>query len=176
VGEPAEGATGFSGNDGRTTIFDYAAMPELRKWFNNGRCDGGMLSAEQKKLRESYSRILRIAAGLPHFSSGSFYDLMWVNEDNPYRNRLFAFLRYGGTENEEAILVAAAMDKGINEISIRIPDHALNDAGFGTRQRFTLKGIIPVKDSETTLLTSQLTSTGIHIRLCEDGYAVLLIH
>jgi hypothetical protein len=68
------------------------------------------------------------------------------------------------------------MDKGINEISIRIPDHALNDAGFGTRQRFTLKGIIPVKDSETTLLTSQLTSTGIHIRLCEDGYAVLLIH
>ena len=50
VGEPAEGSEGFSGNDGRTSIFDYWGVPEHQKWLNDGKMDGGKLSDSQKKL------------------------------------------------------------------------------------------------------------------------------
>ena len=60
VGEPARGAEGFGGDDARTTIFDYWAMPELAKWVNGHRYDGGRLAPEQKKLREFYARLLEI--------------------------------------------------------------------------------------------------------------------
>ena len=36
VGEPGHGTEGFSGDDGRTTIFDYWGVPEHQKWLNNG--------------------------------------------------------------------------------------------------------------------------------------------
>ena len=59
VGEPAQGAEGFGGDDARTTIFDYWSMPELVKWVNGHRYDGGRLSAEQTRP----ARLLRPAAG-----------------------------------------------------------------------------------------------------------------
>jgi glycosidase len=40
VGEPAAGLSGFSGDDGRTTIFDYWGVPEHQKWMNDGKFDG----------------------------------------------------------------------------------------------------------------------------------------
>ena len=48
VGEPAAGEQGFSGDDGRTTIFDYWGVPEHQKWLNNGKFDGGQLSDIKK--------------------------------------------------------------------------------------------------------------------------------
>ncbi len=60
VGEPAIGASGFSGDDGRTTIFDYWSMPELQKWVNNHRYDGEALSDEQRELRAYYARLLAL--------------------------------------------------------------------------------------------------------------------
>jgi hypothetical protein len=66
VGEPADGAEGFGGDDARTTIFDYWSMPELVKWVNNHRYDGGRLSAEQRELRAFYGRLLRLV-GEPLF-------------------------------------------------------------------------------------------------------------
>ena len=44
LGEPADGATGFSGDDGRTTIFDYYNVPQFQKWFNNGNADCSQLA------------------------------------------------------------------------------------------------------------------------------------
>src|SRR5690606_18414563 len=40
VGEPGQGESGFSGADGRTTIFDYWGVQEHVKWVNNGKYDG----------------------------------------------------------------------------------------------------------------------------------------
>ena len=52
VGEPAAGVEGFGGDDARTSIFDYWSMPELVKWANGGKFDGGKLSAEQKETAQ----------------------------------------------------------------------------------------------------------------------------
>ena len=54
VGEPGAGVSGFSGEDGRTTIFDYAGVPEHQKWMNGGKFDGGKLDGGQKDLGAIY--------------------------------------------------------------------------------------------------------------------------
>lgn len=87
VGEPADGAEGFGGDDARTTIFDYWSMPELAKWVNGHRYDGGRLSPQQKELRAFYGRLLK-ACGEPAFCDGEFFPLNGANKDNADFGRL----------------------------------------------------------------------------------------
>lgn len=175
VGEPAAGKTGFSGDDGRTTIFDYAAMPEFQKWFNGGKCDGQNLTVNQKLVRKAYTDLLHLALSIPAISHGSLYDLMWVNEDIPHRDHIFAFLRYGGTDQEEAILVVASFDEKVRESTIIIPEHALQAIGFGTTQRLTVKGIEPRQTDSISLLVSQVVKIGLKISLNRAGYGLYSI-
>lgn len=74
-GEPATGAEGFQGDDGRTTIFDYWGVPEHQKWMNDGRFDGGKLTAAQKRLREEYVKILNLCRNSEAIRFGTFVDL-----------------------------------------------------------------------------------------------------
>lgn len=57
-GEPGAGDKGFSGEDGRTSIFDYWGVPEHQKWMNGGAFDGGALDEDQRDLRRAYSTLL----------------------------------------------------------------------------------------------------------------------
>ncbi|TSA38596.1 MAG: alpha-amylase [Porphyromonadaceae bacterium] len=171
-GEPAAGSSGFSGDDGRTSIFDYTVIPKLQKWFNYGKCDGQNLSENQRLLRRTYSELLHLAQAYPVFANGYLYDLMWVNEDIPNRDRIFAFLRYGGTTEEEVFMVVASFDPTILQIKIKIPEHAMNTVGFGSRQRITVKGSYPEQTSSETLLFSQIVSVGIKVTFGPAGYCV----
>jgi hypothetical protein len=58
VGEPGAQAEGYQLADGRTTVFDYWAMPEFVKWVNGGRYDGGGLSKAQLALRQFYAWVM----------------------------------------------------------------------------------------------------------------------
>jgi glycosidase len=176
VGEPAIGATGFSGDDGRTTIFDYAVIPELLKWFNGGKCDGRDLTAEQFSLRQAYAGLLHHAGAINEISNGYLYDLMWVNDDIPHRDRIFAFLRYGGTGDDRAILVIVSFIEGIGESLIKIPEHAFETIGFGIRQRLTVIGIEPVKAIPESYLISQVVTVGLKLSWNEYGYGLYSLH
>ncbi len=102
MGEPALGVEGFGGDDARTSIFDYWSMPEFTKWVNKGKFDGGLLSDEQKRLRDWYAALLAVMRE-PAFTRGDFYGLNHANNDNPGFGRvggetasghwLYAFLR-----------------------------------------------------------------------------------
>ena len=46
------------GDDGRTSIFDYAVMPKHQKWMSDGKFDGGGFSEEQRKLHDFYKKLL----------------------------------------------------------------------------------------------------------------------
>jgi len=81
-GEKAEGESGFSGDDGRTTIFDYWGVKSLQRWLNWGTFAGGFLRDEEKELREAYRRILK-TVDEPLFAQGLFYDLNDANRYNP---------------------------------------------------------------------------------------------
>lgn len=58
LGERAEDAEGFSGKDGRTTIFDYWSVTTVRQWYDSGRCSVSKLSAKQKNYEICIKRFL----------------------------------------------------------------------------------------------------------------------
>ncbi len=96
LGVESPEATGFSGADGRTTIFDFWTVPEIQAWRNGGRFDGAQLSDKQKSLRQNYISILKMANQESLFIDGKFIDLTALNANS--HDRVYAFARKGATE------------------------------------------------------------------------------
>jgi len=119
LGEPAADAEGFSGMDGRTTIFDYWSVPTLRRWHQ------GKPTASEKKLRSLYRKVLRLCNSKPTLARGQFFDLMYVNQDTLNPARQYAYLRHC---NGEMTLVVANFDDQPVDTAVRIPQHALDCA------------------------------------------------
>lgn len=124
LGEPGTDAEGFSGYDGRTTIFDYWSVATVRRRLNHGDCKG-VLSPAQSHLLALYRRILHLANDEAALAQGSFFDLMYVNYDNSRLNphRHFAFLRH--YEGELIVIVVNFSDEAAT-IAVNIPLHAFN--------------------------------------------------
>ena len=95
LGEPGMDEEGFSGRDGRTTIFDYWSVESLRKWINDWKFDGAGLTHEQRELRREVCPDIECGEiGAGHYT-GAFFDLMYANSRNPYfnSNSQYAFMR-----------------------------------------------------------------------------------
>ncbi len=131
VGEPGEGVAGFSGEDGRTTIFDYWGVPEFQKWVNNKAFDGGGLSDQQKQLRQFYSDLLNLCNESKAISEGGFYDLHYYNRSAEYTghsDKVYAYLRHHNGEN---LLIAVNFDHDNSEtVNLKIPSDALSKLGL----------------------------------------------
>ncbi|MGI4751319.1 MAG: alpha-amylase family protein [Janthinobacterium lividum] len=124
VGEPAEGTSGFSSSDGRTSIFDYCAMPEFQKWLNNGKMDGAKISSSQKDLRYFYSKLLEISANHEAIQTGSFYDLLYLNDrERGFNNKVYPFLRY---QNQDRLLIISNFNRNEVNLQVRFTDDLLN--------------------------------------------------
>ncbi|MBO7594174.1 MAG: alpha-amylase [Salinivirgaceae bacterium] len=129
VGEPANGESGFSGDDGRTTIFDYYNVPAFQHWYNGGKADNALLSDSERRLRDTYVSILRMATAEKCFTDGAFYDLMWANS-NVDSSKIYAYLRH---VEGEAMLVVVNFDAcSDRDFNIHIPNHAWQTMGFNT--------------------------------------------
>ena len=134
VGEPADGGEGFSGDDARTSIFDYGSMPEFTKWVNGGKYDGGGLSETQKNLREWYGQLIRETQN-PAFTAGEFYGLNHANKENPKFGRvgdetvsghwLYAFLRHDPASGQSFLVVVNFHGlETLRGVTVKIPNHA----------------------------------------------------
>ena len=123
LGEPGTDAEGYSGHDGRTTIFDYWSVATVRQWLNHGKCDSAGLSEDRRRLRELYKRVLTLCNSEAAIREGRFFDLMYVNYDNPglKPHRHYAFLR--ATADETLVIVANFGDTD-DIVSLNIPRHA----------------------------------------------------
>ncbi|MDE5643749.1 MAG: alpha-amylase, partial [Muribaculaceae bacterium] len=124
LGERGMDAEGYSGRDGRTTIFDYWSIASLRSWLNHGACDGE-LSSRNKELRDFYARLLTLCNKEKALREGRFFDLMYVNYQNPGLDphRDYAYLR--ATADETLMIIANFSDHD-KEISVSVPRHAFN--------------------------------------------------
>ncbi|MEX8546690.1 MAG: alpha-amylase family protein [Mucilaginibacter sp.] len=124
VGEPAEGTTGFSSSDGRTSIFDYCCMPEHLKWLNGGKMDGAKLSYAQKALRNFYSHLLQITAEHEAIGNGAFYDLLYLNEgERGFNNKVYPYLRY---TDQERLLIIVNFNRDEVKLQVKFTDDLLN--------------------------------------------------
>ena len=112
-GERGMEQEGFSGHDGRTTIFDYWSVGTLC------RAAAKKLTAEEKQLADTYKKVLTIARKEKAVVEGAFYDLMYVNPDC---HRQYMFLRRASKTSQ--LLVVANFDDNDATVSVRIPRHA----------------------------------------------------
>ena len=128
LGEAALDSEGYSGYDGRTTIFDYWSMPSVRARLNGGLCDGS-LPEDISQLRDTYARILKICNAEPAVREGRFFDLMYANYDNPGvdPDRNYIFLRATG---DEMLIIAVNFANEDKEMAVNIPAHAFETLGF----------------------------------------------
>lgn len=135
IGEKAADAEGFSGNDGRTTIFDYWSPESLQKLhalsatktksISTGK-NSSILTSDETALFDFYHRVLTLRESEPAFTEGQSYDVMYVNFDqqqgfNPAVH--YAFLRKSA---EQAVLVVCNFSDETAEMGVKIPAHAFD--------------------------------------------------
>lgn len=131
IGENASDSEGFSGDDGRTTIFDYWYVKEYQKWVNEGKFNEKKLSKNQIDLRNFYKKLNHLRLNSKAISKGGFYDLMWVNF-HLNQNKIFAYLRH---HNKDILLVVLNFDLHSScNISLKIPPDAISIAGLSHEQ------------------------------------------
>lgn len=123
VGEPGAGVQGFSGEDGRTSHFDYWGVPEHQKWVNGGKFDGGGLNDEQKQLRQIYGDILRMASTNPAISNGDYADLTEHNvAARNMSTKIHAFVRSRG---EERLVILSGFNTNTEHVKIQLTEEAV---------------------------------------------------
>lgn len=153
LGERGMDEEGFSGLDGRTTIFDYWSVSTLRNWKNGGKYDGSKLTEKQKQLRQQYAAILNIAKNEPAITQGSFFDLMYTNEKNRFFNNRnqYAFLR---KHKNEVILVVANFTHSEQNVWVNIPEDAFKALDIKDNEAAMLKDLLTGTETISTLTTA----------------------
>lgn len=168
LGEQGMDTEGFSGRDGRTTIFDYWSVDSIRGWRNGGKFDGKMLTDEQKDLQALYQRILTLCNEEKAISHGAFFDLMYANI-NGWRfneHRQYAFLR---KFQRELLLVVVNFDRLSAHLAINIPSHAFDFLQIPQIDRYESTDLLSGEKEEINLLPYKATE--VHI----EGYGAKIL-
>ena len=140
VGEPAKGSEGFSGDDGRTTHFDYWGVPEHQKWMNNGAFDGGLLSPEQKQLRQFYVDLLSLAGKNQALTQGNYIDITAENiAAGNFDDKVHAFLRFHGSEK---LLIVSSFNDRDQDAKIQIPANAASELGLDLNETYIARDLL----------------------------------
>ena len=136
VGERGMDTEGFSGTDGRTTIFDWWSIPSvqrLRKIIKSGAykkaetkalVKAGLMEGEVSVFSR-FSQSTRLAASDLAISSGTTYDLNYCNtlSEGFDKDRHFAFLR---DFEEHTLLIVANFSGTDAKMELSIPEHAFD--------------------------------------------------
>ena len=117
-GERGMDREGFSGNDGRTTIFDYWSVDTLC------RAAQKKLTADEEALFDIHQKTMLLARQEKAVTDGVFFDLMYVNG---HLERQYAFLRYA--EGELLLVVTNFEDRDV-VTDVNIPAHAFDYLGI----------------------------------------------
>ena len=153
LGERGMDDEGFSGRDGRTTIFDYWTVNSIYRWRNGGTFDGRQLTPQEVELQSFYSTLLNLCSKEKAIREGNFFDLMYANPKsdsfNPRTN--YAYLRRAG---KEVLLCVANFDGTDAVLDIHIPDHVFELYQFSGQKKVTA--------------TDLLTGEKQHISFCAE--------
>ena len=140
TGECGMDEEGFSGCDGRTTIFDWWSVSSIRrlrkviasgeyKTLNVSRLVKGGLKREEAELFCRFAESIRYASVDKAIKFGTTYDLCYCNAGSEGfdKNRHYIFLR---DYEEHTVLVAANFSDKEARMKISIPEHAFEWMGI----------------------------------------------
>lgn len=141
-GEKGMDQEGFSGRDGRTTIFDYWSVDTIRRW-RKGSMSLKYMTEDEKKLYSFYHTVLTLCNQEKALSEGDFYDLMYVQAPDHFDvYNSYAFLR---RHKNTLLLIVANFGGEAQEEKVLLPKHV-----------FEFYGLQPMDHCEATeLLTGQ---------------------
>lgn len=143
-GERGMDEEGFSGRDGRTTIFDYWSVGTLI------RAAKKELTPEEQQLADVYQKVLNIARKEKAIAEGLTYDLMYVNQQY---HRQYMFLRKSKTSQ---LLVVANFDDAPATVDVQMPAHAFEFLGL-REKAYTATDLL--SDQEATVLNLKADQT-----------------
>ena len=123
LGEKGMDAEGFSGMDGRTTIFDYWGVRSLQAWANHGKFDGANLDEEQTTLRAFYRQLLRTARTEKAITLGEMFDLTYAQLEGFNKHEQFAFIR---KYKKQTLLIVVNFDDRQVDVQVRVPQEAFD--------------------------------------------------
>ncbi|MBO6092777.1 MAG: hypothetical protein J6P40_04000, partial [Oscillospiraceae bacterium] len=148
LGERGMDEEGFSGRDGRTTIFDYWTVDTIRRWRNKGSFDGKLLSEEELLMRNFYALVLKLKAQESAFSDGEFFDLMYKN---PHLHLQYVFARKG---KKNVFMVVANFSEKDQQVQINLPLHLFE--------------LWKIKEKQAFFGTDVLSGKKIKLDFCTD--------
>ena len=125
-GEKGMDKEGFSGRDGRTTIFDYWSPETLAHAYQKpGSAEAHQQSVDSKALAAHYRQLIRLANEERAIREGDTFDLMYVNPQSDHFDPRshFAFLRKKGGE---VLLIVLNFSQETHELGVCIPGHAFD--------------------------------------------------
>ena len=166
IGEAGMDAEGFSGNDGRTTIFDYWNPASLQKL--TAPAFEKKLTPEEAALYDYYQKILSLCNSRKAFEQGGFFDLQYANYGRDYGyncDRQYSFLRHFG---REVYLVAVNFDPASVQVGIKIPSHAFDVL----KLREGMKSAVSVMTEETVTIELR-PDAPLYVQLPAYGVTVL---
>ena len=166
IGEAGMDAEGFSGNDGRTTIFDYWNPASLQKL--TAPAFEKKLTPEEAALYDYYQKILTLCNSRKAFEQGGFFDLQYANHGRDYGyncDRQYSFLRHFG---REVYLVAVNFDPASVQVGIKIPSHAFDVL----KLREGTKSAVSVMTEETVTVELR-PDAPLYVQLPAYGVTVL---
>ena len=166
IGEAGMDAEGFSGNDGRTTIFDYWNPASLQKL--TAPAFEKKLTPEEAALYDYYQKILTLCNSRKAFEQGGFFDLQYANYGRDYGyncDRQYSFLRHFG---REVYLVAVNFDPASVQVGIKIPSHAFDIL----KLREVTKSAVSVMTEETVTVELR-PDAPLYVQLPAYGVTVL---
>ena len=141
-GERGMNREGFSGNDGRTTIFDYWSIDTLC------RAASKKLTADEEHIFNIHQKTLQLARKEKAVAEGLSFDLMYVNQ---HLQRQYAFLRKA---DNELLLVVVNFEDQEAVIDVTVPAHAFD--------------YMDMKE-KNVIATDLLTKEKLAVRLKRDG-------
>ncbi len=127
LGEKGMDAEGFSGMDGKSSIFDYWGLTSLQAWANHGKFDGALLDDEQRDLRAFYRQLLRVARTEKAITMGEMYDLEYAQNEGFNKHEQFAYIR---KYKHRLLLVVLNFDDRQVDMQVRIPREAFEHLGL----------------------------------------------
>ena len=139
LGERGMDMEGFSGIDGRTTIFDYWGVKSVQAWANKGKFDGGKLNDAQRELRDFYQRLLTLARDDKAIQKGKMYDITYAQGEGFDKHKQFAFIRY---IKGETLLVVVNFHDREQQIKVRIPNDAFVYLGMDEKPKATATDLL----------------------------------
>lgn len=159
-GEPGMDTEGFSGRDGRTTIFDYWSVDSIRKWRSNGKFDGKMLTDRQKHLYATYQKVLNICRTEKAVTQGDFFDLMYANENGWKFNehKQYVFLR---KYRKEFLFIIVNFDSIRVDVGVNIPAHAFDYLQIPQMEDYKAVDLLTGKAETLCLLPYKPTEVSI---------------